>query len=151
MNIARGSASGKELERRAGVINGLEDQVADMKGQLKELQQQIKDELANAKSEGFNPRAVKQVCKELRMDPEDRDAVQQYEMELDTYRHAVGLLDGTERGEDIERKLEQKTFREAVAAVDELTGGDNVAFMDKIDRKLSSERRERNRANAAVE
>jgi hypothetical protein len=46
------------------------------------------------------------------------------------------------------KQIEGERFREAVKAVDELTGSDNVGFMDRVDAKLAAERRERNRAAA---
>lgn len=83
----------RDLKRRAEHCNGLEAQVADLMKEVKELKEQIKDEEKNAASQGYDKKAFKKVRKELAMKPDQRQTQLEFEMVVDTYRLAVGLLD----------------------------------------------------------
>lgn len=70
----------RRAERRAAVL----DEIAERQEELKALK-------AEDKADGFTERALAQVVKELRRGADYQADVLQLEMELDTYRAAVGL------------------------------------------------------------
>lgn len=73
-----------ELKRRADRRMRLLDEIA-------ERQEELKDCKAEDKSDGYSEKALAQVIKELRKGPEYQEAQLSLELELDTYRKAVGL------------------------------------------------------------
>ena len=56
----------------------------------------IREVYAEAKSTGFDVKAIRAIIKERKVDPADR---QEQEYVLDTYRHALGMLADTPLGE----------------------------------------------------
>lgn len=73
-----------ELVRRAERRAALLDDIAERQEELKQIK-------AEDRADGFSEKALAQVVKELRRGPDYQADVLQLEMELDTYRAAVGL------------------------------------------------------------
>lgn len=80
-----------ELARRAKEIIALEDQHAELKADAKEVKTQIGEAYTNAASAGFSPKVLRRVITEMRMEPDERQGVLDFEAEVDTYRRALGL------------------------------------------------------------
>ena len=77
-------AAQEELKRRVDRRMKVEDDIDEMKEDLKLLKKQDKDD-------GYNEKVLKQIIRELRATPKKRADQLQLEMELNTYRPAVGL------------------------------------------------------------
>lgn len=60
------------------------------------LAEDIKEVYAEAKGTGFDPKIMRQIIKERRMDKDDRD---EQEALLDVYRRALGMFVDTPLGE----------------------------------------------------
>lgn len=95
------SNTGAELRRRAERRVGLLDQIG-------ELQEELKLAKAEDKADGFTEKALAQVVKELRRGAEYQADVLQLELELDTYRAAVGL---PRTLEDAQRQVAEDSAR----------------------------------------
>jgi len=76
--------AGADLKRRAMRIGDFLDQIAD-------LQADLKIEKKPAKENGYDLAALMKVVRELRMEPEKREAQLEFELVVDTYRKGVGL------------------------------------------------------------
>ena len=88
-----GDNANAELVRRAERRAALLDDIAERQEELKQIK-------AEDRADGFSEKALAQVVKELRRGPDYQADVLQLEMELDTYRAAVGLprtLDDAQR------------------------------------------------------
>ena len=86
-----GDNSRSEIKAIAERINGLEDEADELKVQVADIKDQIKEEKAKAVSSGFDKKALDRVLKELRMEPDDRQGVLDLELVVDTYRKALDL------------------------------------------------------------
>ena len=62
-----------------------------MSGQIVELQGEVKELKAEAKSDGYDMKAFGQIVKEIRREPEYQADQLSLELVVDTYRVAVGL------------------------------------------------------------
>ena len=62
-------------------IERLDDEIADLKGDVKEVYDQ-------AKSEGFNPKVMRKLVSLRKMNPSKRQTL---EAELETYKTALGM------------------------------------------------------------
>ncbi|MDR3156199.1 MAG: DUF2312 domain-containing protein [Holosporaceae bacterium] len=78
------SAEASSLKRYIEEIENLETEKS-------EIQEQITDIYAKAKSEGFDPKIMKKVIKIKKMKIEDRE---NEDLLLDTYMLALGLIPG---------------------------------------------------------
>lgn len=74
----------EELKRRADRRMRLLDEIA-------ELQEDLKQCKAEDKADGYTERVLAQCIKELRKGPEFQEAQLSLELELNTYRKALGL------------------------------------------------------------
>jgi uncharacterized protein (UPF0335 family) len=125
------------------------EQLERLEEEKKAIADDIRDKFAEAKALGFDVKTLRQVLrlrKKAQTDREEDQAV------LDTYLHALGMLDGTPMGDYIEQRIERENLRDAAKAFDEVAGtnwADNVTMLDKVDAKFSAERRERNRGVGA--
>ena len=79
-----GSNSEAQLRAAAETIKTLREQIAA-------LQDEIKVEVAAAKSSGFNMKALNRVIKDMMLEPEAMEKQLVLELEIDTYRRAVGV------------------------------------------------------------
>jgi uncharacterized protein (UPF0335 family) len=111
------------------------EQIERLEEEKKALAADIKDKFTEAKGVGFDVSTMRAVIKLRKASKAERTEA---ETILATYMHALGMLDGTPMGDWMEKQIEGERFREAVKAVDELTGSDNVGFMDRVDAKLAA-------------
>lgn len=79
-----GNQYNAELKRRADRRMELLDQIAD-------LQEELKQAKAEDKADGYSEKALAQCLKELRKGPDYQEAQLALELELNTYRSALGL------------------------------------------------------------
>jgi uncharacterized protein (UPF0335 family) len=79
-----GNLVNEELKRRA-------ERALDLQGEITALQEDLKELFAEAKSDGYDMKAFKQIIKELRKGPEFQQAQLELELILDTYRRGVNL------------------------------------------------------------
>lgn len=102
-----------------------------------------KDVMAEAKSRGFDTKAMREIIKLRKMDPQDR---REREAILDTYKAALGMLDGTPLGKwAIERLKKDDDDTAEAPTVDEelyqramqLVIEDRKASVSFLQRKLS--------------
>jgi uncharacterized protein (UPF0335 family) len=84
-----GGIAGDRLKSFIERIERLESEKRDLAGDIKEV-------YAEAKGTGFNPKIMRQIIKERRMDKDDLD---EREALLDTYRRALGMFVDTPLGE----------------------------------------------------
>jgi uncharacterized protein (UPF0335 family) len=97
-----------ELRRRASAMSAKLDEIAELQVEVKELK-------LEAKSDGYDMKAVGQIIKEMRKGPEFQAAQLELELVLDTYRVAVGLPTDVE--------VAQKAVRDAALEVPESKTG----------------------------
>lgn len=93
MQIGKNTPAGKDLLERAEKIIGLEREAKGLQAQAKEIKEQISDAYGEAASEGYSKPVLRQVIKEMMMEPDKRQLVFEFESEVDVYRHALGLID----------------------------------------------------------
>lgn len=72
-------------------LNGLARMITDHLNDIADLQEEVKQLKAEAKSEGYDLKALGQVIKEMRKGADFQCAQLSLELVLDTYRGAVGL------------------------------------------------------------
>jgi uncharacterized protein (UPF0335 family) len=77
-------------------LRGYVDQVIHLHEERDEKNGEIREVYAAAKEAGFDTTILREIVREMRMDPEARAA--RYET-LDDYRAKLGMLDGTPLGE----------------------------------------------------
>ena len=65
--------------------------IATELAQIEQHQEAIKDYKASAKDAGLNVKAISKAAKELRMEPDKREAKYADEFQLDLLRDALGL------------------------------------------------------------
>lgn len=81
--------TGDRLKSFIERLENLEDEKLEVTAQIKEV-------FAEAKGEGFDVKTMRELLKLRKMKPHDRA---EREMLLDTYKAAIGMLDGTPLGE----------------------------------------------------
>ena len=89
MNIGHNSVAGDQLR-------SIVERVERLELEKKALADDIRDVYAEAKGNGFDAKAIRQIVRERR---QDRDERMEREAILDTYRNALGMLGGTPLGE----------------------------------------------------
>jgi len=94
-----GGVSGERLRQYISRIEKLEEEKGD-------IADNIRDTYADAKSNGFDPKIMRQVIKLRKMDVQER---QEQENVLDVYLHAMGMIPSFEK--------EDSAVVEAAAAV----------------------------------
>lgn len=78
----RGGVAGKQLRAFVERVERLEEE-------KKGIADDIKDVMAEAKGNGFDTKALRQIIRERKQDPGSR---QEFESICDLYRHALGML-----------------------------------------------------------
>ncbi len=95
--IGKNTARSEDLKRRATEIFEKERTLKKTKQTAKELADDIKVLYSAANSYGYNADVLRDVLKEMHMEPDARAEHYQLEMlfsdERDIYRHALGLID----------------------------------------------------------
>lgn len=72
------------------------ERIERLEEEKKGVADDIRDTYAEAKSQGYDPKVMRQVVRERKMDAHDRA---EQEMILDTYRASLGMLVGTPLGD----------------------------------------------------
>ncbi len=117
----------------ADKLRAYRDRIVRLEEEKKELSSDIKDIYAEAKSEGFDMRALRRVVKDSMMDDTQRAAQRETETISDLYRASLGMLDGTPLGEAARRRIEEPAEPRASkktefdGAVDEAAPSDGSA------------------------
>lgn len=86
------------MSRNTSAINDLVESLVRLEEEKAEATAAVREKYEEAKAEGFNVKCLKQVVKEVREDDVKRAGRLLAEMELDTYRKAVGHFTGTPFG-----------------------------------------------------
>lgn len=86
----------------AARLQSLIQRIERLEEEKRALQEDIKEIYAEAKSAGFDPKVMRAMIKERRMDEIDR---QEWQALCDVYRAALGMLDGTPLGEAARRRF----------------------------------------------
>lgn len=81
------------------------DRLCNLLAQRDELNDDIKELKAEAKSHGFTVKALDAIVKEKRETEEQREARHELETITETYRAALGMLDGTPLGRAARERL----------------------------------------------
>ena len=89
------------------------DRITRLEEEKRAIADDIKDVYKEAKSEGFDPRAIRNIVKEWAKTPDQRAAAREVEANTDIYRAALGMLDGTPLGDAARRKFEDEMERAA--------------------------------------
>jgi uncharacterized protein (UPF0335 family) len=76
-----------------------------IKEEIKDRQDDLKDVFSEAKSRGYDPKTIKEIIKLRALDPAER---REREALLDTYKAALGMLDGTPLGKWALERLKPK-------------------------------------------
>ena len=77
-------------------LKSLIERIERLEDEKREIAEQIRDVFAEAKGEGFDVPTMRELLKLRRMKPHHREEREQL---LDTYKAAIGMLDGTPLGE----------------------------------------------------
>jgi uncharacterized protein (UPF0335 family) len=109
-----------ELKRRADRRRALLDEIAERQEDLKQCK-------AEDKADGYSEKALAQCIKELRKGPEFQEAQLALELELDTYRKALGLPVTLDAAQEATRKEVETLPEEAAArASKRVRGGETI-------------------------
>lgn len=92
------------------------ERVERLKEEIKGLQDDMKDVFSEAKSQGFDTKTMKEIIKLRAMDVSAR---REREALLDTYKAALGMLDGTPLGHWAMERLKPKKAPPAADGQDE--------------------------------
>ena len=106
------------------------EQVSRLEIERKSLAEDIKEIYAEAKNDGFDPKALRQVVKDSLKTQTERAAARETEALVDIYRANLGLLDGTPLGEAARRKYEEDIRAAEDEAKREDEGGESAGASD---------------------
>jgi uncharacterized protein (UPF0335 family) len=87
----------------ANQLKSFVERVERLSEEKKSIADDIRDVYAEAKSNGFNPRALREVVK---LRKRDKDEQQAFEETVETYRHALGDFASTDLGRAMEPTAE---------------------------------------------
>jgi len=95
------------MARKGGGANAdrllsLIERVERLEDEKRQLAEDIKDIFAEAKSAGFDPKIMKQMIKERKLTQAERE---EWEALCQTYRAALGMLDGTPLGDAARKRF----------------------------------------------
>jgi len=125
--IGKNTARGKDLTERADVIAGKEKIHAQYKAQAKAIKNEITDHYKSAQNAGYAVRTLKKAVKEVLLTEEEREDLykgeQAAQLELDLYRHALGLLDGDDADEGEPETLNDEIYEEVFGENDTVQFG----------------------------
>lgn len=134
-------------------LKGIVERITRLEQEKKEIADDIKDIYKEAKSNGFDPKALRKIVKESQQTPGQRAAARETEAITDIYRANLGMLDGTPLGDAARKKFEEEMARAAKKAREEdedaAAAGDG-ATEDKPPEDTEDQAREKGReAHAA--
>lgn len=84
------------------------ERIERLEGDKTEIAQDIKDAKAEAKSRGFDVKAIEKIVKERSETEEQRRRRKETEDLTDVYRAALGMLDGTPLGDSARERLSKR-------------------------------------------
>ncbi len=90
-----------------GLLKSLVDRIVRLEEEKKAIADDIKEVKAEAKSHGFDVKAITQMVREARMDESDRAAQREHEAVCELYRASLGMLDGTPLGDAARKRVDQ--------------------------------------------
>jgi uncharacterized protein (UPF0335 family) len=88
------------------ILKNYRDRIVRLEEQKQEISADIKEILAEAKSTGFDSKALRAIVKESMMDVGARAARRETEALIDVYRATLGMLDGTGLGDAARKRFE---------------------------------------------
>ncbi len=136
-------------------LKGLVERITRLEEEKKALADDIKDIYKEAKSNGFDPKALRKIVKESQQTQGQRAAARETEAITDIYRANLGMLDGTPLGDAARKKFEEEMARAAKKAREEdedaeSAGEDASGAEDKPPEDTEEQAREKGReAHAA--
>lgn len=149
--IGKGTARGKDLVERAEAIKGKESILAMQKAQAKVTKDDLTALYKSAANAGYSIKTLRKAVKELMLDDEERADLyageQETQMELDLYRHALGLdgeaddgdeatpSGGANAAERIFNAMTESEKQEASIRVTHLGESPVVAIANAIDKR----------------
>jgi len=74
------------------LLHSYAERLAGLRGQLKEIGDEIREESNAAKKAGIDPRALNKVVREMMMPEDKRSAQLELDLTVDDYRVRLGLL-----------------------------------------------------------
>ncbi|WP_457797607.1 DUF2312 domain-containing protein [Methylocystis sp. S23] len=84
------------------------ERIVRLNEEIASLKEDVKDLVMEAKSDGFDPKAIRAIVKESMQTQAERAAVREVEAIIDIYRASLGLLDGTPLGDAARRRYERE-------------------------------------------
>jgi uncharacterized protein (UPF0335 family) len=88
-----------------GQLKSYIERLEDIEGHRRARAEDFKEVLAEAKSNGFDPKALRAVLKIRMEDADKREKRKDHEMVLETYMAALGMLADTPLGQAAIRKV----------------------------------------------
>lgn len=73
------------------LLKSYAERIAALMGQIKDIKDEVAEELKAAKSAGLDTKALNKVIREMSMDEDKRQAQLEFDLVVDDYRRAVGL------------------------------------------------------------
>jgi uncharacterized protein (UPF0335 family) len=89
------------------LLKGYRDRVVNLEEQKQEIGADIKEIYAEAKSKGFDPKALRKVVKVTMMDVGAKAAMRETEALADVYMASLGMLEGTGLGDAARKRFEE--------------------------------------------
>lgn len=96
----------------AGELRSIIESIESLEEQKREITQDIKDRKQEAKSRGFDVKAIEKIVKERAESEEQRRRRRETEDITDVYRAALGMLDGTPLGDSARERLSKREEEE---------------------------------------
>lgn len=94
-------------DNSAGLLRSTIDRIEAVEAERKQLAEDVKDIYAEAKSNGLNVKAMREIIRVRKQDADERRA---HEEIVETYKSALGMLIGTPLGDAaIERASIERT------------------------------------------
>ena len=99
-----------DLSNSKDLLKSLVDRIERLEGEKKAIADDIKDVYAEAKSTGFDTKALRKIISILKQDTNERA---EQEAILETYMQALGMLVGTPLGEAALTRTTREDLRAA--------------------------------------
>ena len=134
------------------MLRSFRDRIVRLEEEKKSLSGDIKDVYLEAKSQGFDVKALRRIVKDSMMDQTQRAAQRETEAIVDVYRASLGMLDGTPLGDAARRRFEeeQPPSKEAASSGAEEADEDGVVADGAQAGDTSREAHERGRRDHAA-
>lgn len=90
----------------AAMLRSFAERIVRLKGEIKDLQQDVKEVNGEAKGQGFDTKALAVVVKRMMEDDSEKAARRETEALADVYLASLGMLDGTPLGDATRRRAD---------------------------------------------